>query len=262
MRFPLPKNPWHRGFMILALVSAVASFCYFFFYPELIARKMSLPVLSVLGWLVDSGLAVIGLGLIWPHPRVIITAYIHAAIFFSFYFLALITNGGDALFSTIIIVAILVITPLEFLLIGLVSVLAARRKYPAPINEGAFLLTTAALLGGWFVGVIVWGLLLPPQIIAKAEAAAQDKPYCLEAHGEHVSSIWWLTAFSMFSKEHEWRHDDFHGMMVLGEGESREYKNWSYRLGDFVAISDEVRKGQQLDSSRRCKPVPHFAAKL
>lgn len=272
MRFSLPKNPWHRGFVILALVSAVASFCYFFFYPEF-APKGRKPaffeaILFIFGVLFLLGPIVIGLAFIWPHARVIAAAQIHLASFLSFVFLLTFASGSPghsspgAAFAFILYYALFWVVIIEIILVIAASSSFMRRNYPVMKNRGAFWLATAALLGGWGVGVFIWGILLAPQVIYKAEAAAAGRAYCIEAADGPVSTILGLTAFGLYSGDDYGWTLKFHGLMVIEEEGKLDYKNWSYRYGQFVDVSEDAREGLHLDKIHSCKPVPHFAMKI
>jgi hypothetical protein len=120
----------------------------------------------------------------------------------------------------------------------------------------------AALLGGWFAGVLIWSAMLPPRVIAAAETAAGDRPYCIDLEKGPALAARNLRGLSMrASSDHGWTWS-FHALLVVGDAANRSYMNWSYRTGHFEPVSDHAREGLHLDKIVRCTPVAHFARGL
>jgi hypothetical protein len=117
---------------------------------------------------------------------------------------------------------------------------------------------TAALLGGWSCGVLIWSTLLSHQVIAAAEVAAGDRPYCIDVQERPARSAGDLTGLSMRAANHAGWYYHFHALLVIGDTD-RRYMNWSYRTGRFEPVSDSAREGLHLDRIARCAPKIHFA---
>jgi hypothetical protein len=121
---------------------------------------------------------------------------------------------------------------------------------------------TAALLSGWFAGLLIWSTMLPQRIIAAAETAAGDRPYCIDLEKGPASSASGLRGPRMrATNDHGWTWS-FHALLVIGEAADRRYMNWSYRSGRFETVSEHAREGLHLDKIVRCSPIPHFARGL
>jgi hypothetical protein len=125
-----------------------------------------------------------------------------------------------------------------------------------------FVYVAAALLGGWMLGVLAWSAVLVPQVITAAEAAAGDRPYCVDVDGRAARSAFDFSALSMHAPNHDGWTFNFHALLVVGAGADRTYMNWSYRSGRFEPLNEAARASLHLDAQAKCAPVAHFAAKL
>jgi hypothetical protein len=188
----------------------------------------------------------------------------HAALFGVFLFVILLTNSpghsspGEA-FGVAAFFVVWLILAVEGIVLA-IAIAAMREPPPDPASLlalGPGL--SAALFGGWVVGVLAWSSLLPPRVIAAAEAAAGDRPYCIDVDGRPARAAGDLDALSMRATNAQGWTFSFHALLVIGEGADRRYMNWSYRSGGFQPVSDHAREGLHLDKEARCRPAAHFA---
>lgn len=112
------------------------------------------------------------------------------------------------------------------------------------------------------LGVIVWSEAFPDQIMAAAEEAAGDRPYCIEVSGTAVNRRRDLTALSVLARDDHGFMWNFHALMVIGSAASRTYANWSFREHSFEPVSGRARIGLHLDEQRHCEPVERFVSQL
>ncbi|MGH9810689.1 MAG: hypothetical protein ACRD9W_26150, partial [Terriglobia bacterium] len=87
---------------------------------------------------------------------------------------------------------------------------------------------TAAFLGGALVGALAWSEELPIHVIAAAEAAAVDRPYCIDVQGEPARRTDDLTCLKTWARSHCGWTFDFHALLVIGSEADRTYMNWSF----------------------------------
>ena len=97
------------------------------------------------------------------------------------------------------------------------------------------------------------------KVISAAELAARKEPYCLEVDDKPVNSRRKLTAASMPAEKTGGYTWNFHALLVIGQGETRRYMNWSYRRARFDHVREESHPRQRLDQQVTCVVAPHFA---
>lgn len=130
---------------------------------------------------------------------------------------------------------------------------------------------TAGLFGILFPLLLSYGLL----VTWRAEAVAGGRPYCIQIASfeevdtyEPTRSLFDLSALRMQSRLREnGRNVVQHHALLVVEGSTREFYNWSYALHRFVA---EVRGAQASADPKAerpvlrlyCRPEPHYAKHL
>ena len=187
---------------------------------------------------------------------------IHAALYGVLLFITLIVDSpGHSSpaegFRGLVILGLVAVMAIE----GAVLAIALARTSPQLEDSAGFLAPAlaAALFGGWIVGVLAWSSLLPPRVIAAAEAAAGDRPYCIDVDGRPARRAADLDALSMRATNAGGWTFNFHALLVIGAGQDRRYMNWSYRSGRFEPVSHHAREALHLDKEARCTPLAHLA---
>lgn len=268
------KQKWFFGCLVVAFVCAIASYWYFDSYPELVKTSRGSPIsglaIKTLGSLIFSLPVFLLVALIWPRASTVLAAQIHAGFYLSFLLLGSLASGSPghsspgAQFADLIETVLYVILAFELLMIGVANSLRKRRGYIASKVTGIFVCSVivCTLLGGWFAGVALWSLNLPPKILAAAEAEAQGKPYCIKAVNNPVKNKLGLNALNMYAGDSGGFTLFFHGLLVIQEENGRQYMNWSYRREKFDEVSEGIRKGMGLARSEHCTPIQDFGKKL
>lgn len=152
---------------------------------------------------------------------------------------------------------LLIVLAVELAVIA--SALAATKRPRADCVRVAGAGVAAVLIGGWIAGALAWSSMLPSRVIAAAETAAGDRPYCIDVDGRPARDSFDLTALSMRATNTSGWTFNFHALLVIGTGSQRNYMNWSYRVGAFDHVRESSRERLHLDSAVRCVPVAHFA---
>jgi hypothetical protein len=147
---------------------------------------------------------------------------------------------------------------LELAVVGAASWLSKWRFAAAADVPWLFTGLTAAVLGGWASGVLVWSERLASRVAAAAELAAQEKPYCLDVVSRPATSRRDLTGMRMLAPIKDGWSSSFHGLLVIGDGD-RTYMNWSYRSGKFEVVSPDGLARSRAGEFVRCTPAPNFA---
>lgn len=140
------------------------------------------------------------------------------------------------------------------------AVTRRRARESWPDRKGlpfVYLGVTAALLGGWFAGFLIWSPMLPRQVIVAAEAAAGDRPYCIHLEKGPAQSVRDLTGLNMRYTYTDGFIEPFYALLVLGDAADRRYMSWSYRAGRFKLARGDV--GLELGRTSLCRPKAHFA---
>ena len=257
---------WLPALCIVAATCAVATFGYFDRYPDLVGGRRGTP-LAAWAWTIFSvplaarifiassiGAAVLRRG------RLLLTiAEVHAAHLAALVVVSWATfspghsSPGDGLAHAVLIVLTTV------LLVEVAVVLGADATWtPDRLPGRVFTGLSAALLGGWALGILVWSERMPTRVAAAAEAASGENPYCLEVAGRPAQGARDLTGIAMKAPNAGGWSYSFHALLVIGDPVERRYMNWSYRSGRFEPVRDSARNGLHLDKSVRCTPVPHL----
>ena len=255
--------------LALFVTCAALTFCYLRYFPTFVeGRPRAVPfagcasaVFFVLGmspalWLAWIAALVAG-------DRVILYPFeAHAAVLVTLVVVTLAvwppppTSSPGDFFDDLVKAALVGVAGIEAVIVLIGRIRAMRSDRPRLPFVFAWL--TAALLGGWATGILIWSMMLPSRVIAAAEAAAAERPYCIRMDGRTASRAGDLTGFAMRVPDHYGWIWDFHALLVIGEGETR-YMNWSYHSGRFEPVSDRARTGLHLDTYARCAPAAHFA---
>jgi len=249
--------------------SALATFTYFNNFSALIEGMRSPPLaglwLTVLIALLLSAPFILVAAVIWPIRALIVVSSAHAAIFFSLLTITSITFRPDKSLGGSLAPLILTVLWLVLVVESVMIFVALGRSREVELRA-AFLSTFASfampLIGGWALGVLIWSETLPTKVTEAAELTAGSSPYCVEVDGEPVDSRRDLVAWSMLAANRGGYSANFHALMVIGSERERTYANWSYRLGRFVPVSEEVRANIHLDREVKCEPSDHFLLKL
>jgi len=186
-----------------------------------------------------------------PNPATLASLHAHAAFFTAFLVVDLVVAGGVWSILVLVLVA-------EALL---AEATRLRVKKAAADGEVPFVYVglTTALLAGWFAGFLIWSAMLPRQIIAAAEAAAGDRPYCIDVGEKPAQTASDLSGLSTRAATNNGWTLRFHALLVIGEAAHRRYMNWSYRTGRFEPVSDYAREGLHLDGLAKCAPKARLA---
>jgi hypothetical protein len=179
----------------------------------------------------------------------IIAAKVHAALSTALIAVAIVT-------SEFLLLALVYPLAVELALLGAACWRHARKAGPSAGSPWLFTGLTAALVGGWASGVLVWSERLPKRVAAAAELAAQGKPYCLDVLGRPATRRRDLTGLRMRAPS-GWS-SNFHALLVIGESD-RTYMNWSYRTGKFELMSADALARSRAGEFARCTPARHFA---
>jgi hypothetical protein len=255
--------------LLATLACAAVTFYYFDHYPAFAHGSRGPPLLAArmftLAFLFVSAPFLCLLALVTREAGPVAALDSHVAIYAVFLFItAAADSPGHSSPAEIGSGAILL---LLFVVLG-VEVLAAlvahgRMEDPAG-HSGCrpfiFIGVSTALFGGWLLGVLAWSAVLVPQVIAAAEAAAGDRPYCVDVDGRAARSAFDLSALRMHGSNNGGWTVNFHALLVVGAGADRAYMNWSYRSGRFEPLNEAARASLHLDAQAKCAPVAHFAA--
>jgi hypothetical protein len=261
---------WHRGWRFLLgaifLCCAATSFGYFATYPLFRSAIGGLAQFA-LGLFTFLAPVFFVAALLAPSQQWIAAAKAHAAAYIAFMVVLTITfegghsSPGDA-FVDLVFAVLLAILAIELI----VLLIAVERSPPAAREvDGApwfFTALVCALLGGWAIGVLLWSETVPARIMAAAESAAGEVPYCLIVDGRVASRSRDLTGLSAHSASSSGYHWNFHAVLVTETGPTKAYWNWSYKTGRFEKLSERASSGSLLESIAKCQPVSHFARRL
>jgi hypothetical protein len=257
--------------LVATLACAAFTFCYFDHYPAFAHGSRGPPLLAVrmftLALLFTSAPFLCLLALVTREPGPVAVLDSHLAIYAVFLFITAATHspghsspaeigGGAILFMLFAVLGVEVLVAIAAH--GWMQDPSGRSGYRPFIFVGL----ATALFGGWLLGVLAWAAVLPAKVIAAAEAAAGDRPYCVDVDGRAARSTFDLSALSMHAANHDGWTFNFHALLVVGAGAERTYLNWSYRSGRFEPLTQPTREKLHLDAQAKCVPLAHFARSL
>lgn len=257
---------WLLAVCVVASTCAIATFVYFDQYTVVSGGRHGTPLVDW-AWTIFSIplaapiviAAAIGAALLRRGRLLLTIAEVHAALFTTLVVVSWATfnpghsSPGDGLAQVVLLV-------LTAVLLGEVAVvLVADATWSLARMPGrVFIGLSAALLGGWVLGVLAWSERMPARVAAAVKEAVGNEPYCLDVVGNPARSARDLTGIAMKAPNHGgWSHS-FHALLVIGDPVERRYMNWSYRSGRFEPVSEAARHSLHLDESVRCMPVPHL----
>jgi hypothetical protein len=257
--------------LVATLACAAFTFTYFDHYPAFAHGSRDPPLLAArtfaLAFLFASAPFLCLLALVTREAGPVAALDCHVAIYAVFLFITAATDSpghsspGEA-FRGVILFILFAILGVEVL----VALVAHGRMEDPAGHSGCrpfiFIGVSTALFGGWMLGVLAWSAVLVPQVIAAAEAAAGDRPYCVDVDGRAARSAFNFSALSMHGSNNGSLTVNFHALLVIGAGADRAYMNWSYRSGRFEPLNEAARASLHLDAQAKCAPVAHFAASL
>ncbi|GLK67701.1 hypothetical protein [Hansschlegelia plantiphila] len=196
------------------------------------------------------------------NPAAIDALKIHHAAFTSFLIVMALTarteHGGGVgeIFAPLIMFGLYAMFYMETAALTLALYVRRATRFTPLLWSGAM----AACLGGWLAGASVWAARLPPSVVASAEAAAGDDPYCLGRHTRPVRNLVDLTGFRMTSLSVF--SNDPHMLLTIEGRDGRRVMNWSYRRGGFEPVPANVQSKLGITTRAFCAPQPHFAKTL
>ena len=257
--------------LVVTLACAAFTFTYFDHYPAFAHGSRGPPLLGArmfaLALLFVSAPFLCLLALATREAGPIAALDSHVAIYAAFLFITAATDspghsspaeiGGSA-----ILFVLFIVLGVEVLL-----ALVAHGRMEDPAGHSGyrpfiFVGVATSLFGGWMLGVLAFSAVLAPRVIAAAEAAAGDRPYCVDVDGRAARSAFDFSAPSMHAANHDGWTYNFHALLVIGAGADRTYMNWSYRSGRFEPLTESARANLHLDAQAKCAPVAHFAANM
>jgi hypothetical protein len=264
----LTRRQWFLSLPAIAVcVAAITTYCLID-YPSLVASAGRTPPFFQV-WIPVCGLLLLLVPVLWlgslalPGASSLTALQVHAAVYGA---LLVVTDfvdspghssPGEAFAAGIWFILVLVLA-LDVLVAAITWIRLWRSSPGAKAPPFVFLGLTAALLGGWLAGLLIWSTTLPRAVIAAAEAAAGDRPYCIDVQERPARFAGDLSGLSMRAANHAGWYYHFHALLVIGDAD-RSYMNWSYRTGRFEPVSLSAREGLHLDRIVRCTPTAHFA---
>ena len=259
---------WFVILIAIALFCAVVTTYYFENYPAFAAGGRDPPLYGAwalaLGFLLTLCPLVWGSALVAPAQVTFTILSVHAALYSVLLVITGLTDSpghsspGDALAAGIwsILVVVLVAEA------AVAATVIARMKKISSETKGlpfVYLGLTTAVLGGWFVGVLIWSATLPQLVVGAAETAAADRPYCIDLESGPARAAGDLTGINMRARNDNGWIWHFHALLVIEDVADRSYMNWSYRTGRFEPVSESAREGLHLDRDVKCAPAAHLA---
>lgn len=196
---------------------------------------------------------------------------LHAAALTCLIVIESVTRGsgeGDRLGLDILIRLVLwCFLLLELVTIGFLELLLFKKTSLRPWPPFLYLGSTTAILGGCFLGGILWSNTFPQRVIAGAEALAGQNPYCILADEQPVLTRRDLTALRMSSRTQRLMgsqilFNNIHGLLAIETSDGRRYFNWSYRLNGFQPILEADVRDRRASPFPPCTALPHFALGL
>jgi hypothetical protein len=256
--------------VVVAVVTGVGTFVHFREFPYgwagFSSHRLGISILVCV--LVAPIIAIVALFL--RREATLLAPSLHASAMLAFLVIGIASSGSPghsspgAALGEIILPIICIGVALE-----IAAIAFAITRLPPPADRMRAVLVfpglAVALVVGWSVGAAAWAMTLPPQVIAKAQAIAKGRPYCLLVNGTSVTSRWQLTGYSMRASHQGGWTFEFHSLMIIETDQGREYVNWSYRERRFVYLGDqsiELRLWRPLSAKHHCTPVKDFAARL
>jgi hypothetical protein len=258
------NRTWSVSLAAIFLGCAVAAFGYLATYPSFQPAVWAHALLALMLFTLTAPVF-FGGALLAPSRQWITAATVHATLYAAF--MVVLTATFERRHSLGDIFAFEILTVLWGILLFelFLLLIAIHRSPPAARADGVpwlFTSLAAALLGGWAAGVVVWSETVPARIVAAAESAAGDTPYCLMVAGRAVSSRRDLTGLSVRAPRSNGYAWDFHAVLVAGADPDKTYSNWSYKTDRFELIHDSALNRQFREQRTRCQPAPHFARAL
>jgi hypothetical protein len=135
-------------------------------------------------------------------------------------------------------------------------------------------LTTIILIAA--VTAIIWPFVQIGLIAAQAQYFASGRPYCIQVPGSRndfyyrqTNSLLELNGFNLHARyingggsgshgSMQWR---FHAVLVVADGKTIEWRNWSYGLQHFARLTPEQAKATHLYKPE-CQPQIDFIRTL
>lgn len=108
----------------------------------------------------------------------------------------------------------------------------------------------------------IWSIQTVPSIILQATSLAKTAPFCLGRHtSQHspVTKFSDLRGFSFYSTGSGYKDSSrwfFHGILIVGTGNNRQYYGWSPRIQEFFKIERE--RSYIIPLRNSCKPTERF----
>jgi hypothetical protein len=249
---------WLLFLLAMALCCAAITGYSLINYPA-VADQLSTAGIWAIGLLLLAAPVIWIVVLVRPVPVTLVALRLHAALYSVLLVIAYLSEsrhhsgplGFVILLTWLVLIFVLAVE-------ALVAAATWVRMRGVKVPPFVYLGLTATLLGGWFCGVLIWSMLLPSRVIAAAEAAAQDRPYCIDLEKGPARSAGDLSGLNMRASNHDGWSWNFHALLVIGDTD-RRYMNWSYRTGRFEPVSDSAREGLHLERIAQCAPKIHFA---
>jgi hypothetical protein len=222
----LTRSPRRSRLLMLAIALAFLTFLYYNYYPALVAsgvqERTSNWLFGFAALLVLTSPIVIGSTFAGSGEHIV--TEIHAALLASMLVIGFLTMESHPL-DIVIWVPVLMLLAAEIV----VSIIVRHRLQAVGDSGSAsteiFPGLVGAIVGGWCVGVAAWGFLMPPRVIAAAEAAAGSHPYCIEVVGTPATWRASLTPFFMRARDEHEYFWNLHGLLVVDRKTGREYWN-------------------------------------
>jgi hypothetical protein len=254
------RNKWLVFLLLMAVFCAASTTYCLANYPRVVPY-LDAALLLAIGSNVVAAPVIWGVVLAKPAPGASVALWVHAALCTVLGINCLsdvpvLDGPPGAAVAAIGLILIFVST-----IGGVVMAVTRRRARTSWPDRKAlpfvYLGVTTALLGGWFAGFLIWSPMLPRQVIAAAEAAAGDRPYCIQLEKGPAQSARDLTGWNMRFTHTDGFIEPFYALLVIRDTSDRRYMGWSYRTGRFEPAWGDV--GPELGRTSLCRPKAHFA---